>query len=88
MMRALWAMTKICALVLIFCKSLKVFKEENDVICLILGPCAKWMGSGKNKCRRAAKEEVICKRHQKDDGGLTWWWVVKMVRTKVLEVDF
>lgn len=42
--RALGATTKMCALFLILRKSLKVFKEENDVICLILGALCRMDG--------------------------------------------
>lgn len=71
-MRALWAMTKMCALFLILCKSLKVFKEENDVICLILGALCKMDGL-RQKMKAGSQRGSYCKRHQRDDGGLAWW---------------
>lgn len=45
-------------------------------------------GWAQAKMNAGSQRGSYCKRHQRDDGGLAWWWVVKMVRTKVLEVDF
>lgn len=45
-------------------------------------------GWAQAKMNAGSQRGSYCKRHQRDVGGLARWWVVKMVKTKMLEVDF
>ena len=44
-----------------------------------------WLGQNG---MQPGQRRSYCKRHLRDESGLARWRVVKMVRTKVLEVDF